>query len=520
MPKQSSATEIATRLGFREVPEILAASETPIARGHHLALAAGRGAGEESVYALAVEGACEEAGGLQALVLAPTRDRAAEVALAIQRWVGSRGLRAGTAPVRPDGSLDVGAGSVHCLVARPSLLLPEIRLGRLSLGGLHLLILDGVADLEDLDEWPSVEPLLDTLGADAKRIAVTRRVDDRFRELVQRQLPRGRRWPDSAFEEGDAPEPAEAGYPERLEAGFGASDEERLALLVDTLSGHREARIRCRSAASVPAVGAVLESAGFRLAAPDDAWDVVATLPDAAEGAGTARAWFGLPLSIDRLATGPGDRAVTIVDSSHRVQLEILARRGGMALRFLPGAVPAAELSPLGRYRAQVRARIERGGTDAELLVLEPLVREFGTARVAAALSDLLRRSQSGDSGVRPWADVEAASRGGEQRATHSRAPDRAAGGPSGGSAHRGARGSWSRVFIGAGNRDSVRVGDLVGAITGETGIAGAQIGKIEIRGSFSLVEIDSQVVDQVVMKLNGTAIRGREVAVKLDRGG
>jgi ATP-dependent RNA helicase DeaD len=75
-------------------------------------------------------------------------------------------------------------------------------------------------------------------------------------------------------------------------------------------------------------------------------------------------------------------------------------------------------------------------------------------------------------------------------------------------------------VFIGAGNRDSVRVGDLVGAITGETGIAGAQIGKIEIRGGFSLVEIDSQVVDRVVTKLNGTTIRGREVTVKLDRGG
>jgi ATP-dependent RNA helicase DeaD len=190
-----------------------------------------------------------------------------------------------------------------------------------------------------------------------------------------------------------------------------------------------------------------------------------------------------------------------------------------MSLKFLPGAVPAAELNPLGRYRSQVRARIERGGTDAELLVLEPLVREFGTARVAAALSDLLRRSQGGDAGVRPWADVEAASRGGDQRATQSRTSDRASGGAGGGSAHRGARGSWSRVFIGAGNRDSVRVGDLVGAITGETGIAGAQIGKIEIRGSFSLVEIDSQVVDQVVTKLNGTAIRGREVSVKLDRG-
>jgi ATP-dependent RNA helicase DeaD len=520
MPKQSSLMEIATRVGFREVPEILAASETPIGRGHHLALAAGRGSGEETVYALAVDSACKAEGGLQALILVPTRDRATEVALAVQRWIGSRGLRAGTAPLRPDGSLDVGSESIQCLVARPSLLLPEIRLGRLSLGGLHLLILDGVADLEDLDEWTSVEPLLDTMDAGAKRIAVTRRVDDRFRELVQRQLPRGRRWPESAFEEGEAPDPGEAGYPERLAAGFGASEEERLALLVDAVSGRGGVCVRCRSEQSIPLVGAALESAGFSLDEPGEGWDVMAAAPKAAEGAGTVRAWFGLPLSIDPLAAGPGDHAVAVVDSSHRVQLELLARRGGMSLKFLPGAVPAAELNPMGRYRSVVRARIERGGTDAELLVLEPLVREFGTARVVAALSDLLRRSQGADAAVRPWADVEAASRGGEQTASHSRAPERTARDSAGVSAHRGARGAWSRVFIGAGNRDAVKVGDLVGAITGETGIPGGQIGKIEIRGSFSLVEIDSQVVDQVIMKLNGTAIRGREVNVKLDRGG
>jgi len=519
MPNKSSVSEIAGRMGFREVPEILAAADTPIERGHHLALAAGRGSGVESVYALAVGDACDPEPGLQALVLVPTRDRAAEVALAVQRAVGPQGLRAGVAQLRPDGSLDVTATTVQCLVARPSLLLPEIRLGRLGLGSVRLLILDGVADLEDLDEWTSVEPLLDTLGGDTKRIAVTRRVDGVFRELMQRQLPRGRRWPDSAFEEDETPGPLEGGYPERLAAGLGASEEERLSLLVEALSGRAEARVRCRTESSVPGVSAALESAGFTLREPEDAWDVVATSLDAGEGAGTVRAWFGLPLSIEAFAAGPGEHAAAIVDPSHRAQLEILANRAGVSLQILPGALPAAELNPLSRYRSLVRARVERGGTDAELLVLEPLLEEFGTARVAAALSDLLRRSGAGDSDVRPWADVEAASRGREQtRVARPQSSERSSG-TAGGSGHRGARGAWSRVFIGAGNRDSVKVGDLVGAITGETGIAGAQIGKIEIRGSFSLVEIESQVVDQVIQKLNGSAIRGREVTVKLDRG-
>ena len=138
----------------------------------------------ECVYALAVSRACDPEAGLQALVLVPTRDRATELALAVQRAVGPNELRAGVAPLRSDGSLDVGATAVQCLVARPSLLLPEIRLGRLSLGNLRLLILDGVADLEDLDEWDSVEPLLDTLSGEARRIAVTRRVDGTYLELA------------------------------------------------------------------------------------------------------------------------------------------------------------------------------------------------------------------------------------------------------------------------------------------------------------------------------------------------
>jgi ATP-dependent RNA helicase DeaD len=520
MSNESSLSEIAASMGFREVPEVLAAAETPIDRGHHLALAAGRGSGVEAVYSLAVREACDSESGLQALVLVPTRDRATEVALAIQRSVGERGLRAGVSTLRPDGSLDVEAATVQCLVARPSLLLPEIRLGRLGLGGLALLILDGVADLQDLDEWTSVDPLLDTLGGDTRRIAVTRRVDEEFQKLVQRQLPRGRRWPESAFEESESPDPAEGGYPDRLEVGLGATEEERLSLLVRALSGCAEARVRCRTEGAIRGVGAALESEGFTLGEPGDGWDVVATRLEAGAATGAARAWFGLPLSIESLIAGSVDHAVALVDTTHRAHLEILAQRAGISLRYLPGSLPATELDPLGQFRSLVRGRVEKGGTDAELLVIRPLVEEFGTARVAAALSDLLRRSGGGGAAVRPWADVEAASRGGEQTRATQPPPGRTTGGASaGGPTHRGARGSWSRVFIGAGNRDSVKVGDLVGAITGETGIAGGQIGKIEIRGSFSLVEIDSQVVDRVIEKLNGTPIRGREVTVKHDKG-
>jgi ATP-dependent RNA helicase DeaD len=58
----------------------------------------------------------------------------------------------------------------------------------------------------------------------------------------------------------------------------------------------------------------------------------------------------------------------------------------------------------------------------------------------------------------------------------------------------------------------------LVGAITGETGVVGGQIGKIDIRGGFSLVDVDAQVLEQVVEGLDGVVIKGRTVAVRPDR--
>jgi ATP-dependent RNA helicase DeaD len=523
MSNELSLSDLASRMGYREVPEVLAAAETPIGRGHHLALAVGRGAGADAVYARAVAATCTAEGPTRALILVPTRERALEVALAVQRALAPLGIRSSVPALRTDGSLDASSSDATCMVERPSLLLPEVRLGRLPLGDLKLLVVDGVADLEDLDEWASAEPIIDTLSDEARRVVTSRRVDGPFKELLQRHLPRGRRWPEEAFDGSGEKDSRAGGLPEPLYAAQSASERERLGLLLHAIrdfTGPTSVSVRCRSETSLPGVAAALESAGLELTEAMHGWDVTGvpgSTPDTSDGvdetaasaAGHARVWFGLPLSAGALETeGENLRRVAIVDPVHGPQLELLAERAGLELRALPGLAPTVDLDPLWRYRSRVRARIEKGSTDAELLVLEPLFAEFGTVRVAAAVSDILRRSGATEAGGRAWADVEAASLDAERASA------------TGGASHRGVRGAWSKIFVGAGSRDSVRAGDLVGAITGETGIAGAQIGKIEIRGSFSLIEIDSQVVDQVIQKMDGTAIRGRAVMVKPDREG
>jgi ATP-dependent RNA helicase DeaD len=78
---------------------------------------------------------------------------------------------------------------------------------------------------------------------------------------------------------------------------------------------------------------------------------------------------------------------------------------------------------------------------------------------------------------------------------------------------------AFARLYVGVGNRDGVRPGDLVGAIAGEANIPGAQVGRIDIRDSFSVVEVHADVAEQVIRAVNGTTLKGRSVRVDYDRG-
>ena len=63
-----------------------------------------------------------------------------------------------------------------------------------------------------------------------------------------------------------------------------------------------------------------------------------------------------------------------------------------------------------------------------------------------------------------------------------------------------------------------MRPGDLVGAITGEAGVTGASVGAIRIADSHTLVEVPEAQAEDIVRALQGATIKGRKVAVRLER--
>jgi ATP-dependent RNA helicase DeaD len=75
-----------------------------------------------------------------------------------------------------------------------------------------------------------------------------------------------------------------------------------------------------------------------------------------------------------------------------------------------------------------------------------------------------------------------------------------------------------TRLYFPIGRSAQVRPGDLVGAITGETGLAGKQIGSIEIADKFSLVEVPEKSADDIIRAMKKTTIKGRKVVPRRER--
>ncbi len=75
------------------------------------------------------------------------------------------------------------------------------------------------------------------------------------------------------------------------------------------------------------------------------------------------------------------------------------------------------------------------------------------------------------------------------------------------------------RYRVSVGHRDGLQPGALVGALTGEGGLSGKDIGKIDIFGSFSLVDIPDGLTPEAFERLSRTRVAGRPLHIRLDTG-
>jgi ATP-independent RNA helicase DbpA len=70
-------------------------------------------------------------------------------------------------------------------------------------------------------------------------------------------------------------------------------------------------------------------------------------------------------------------------------------------------------------------------------------------------------------------------------------------------------------LCIGAGRKDKLRPGDILGALTGDAGIPGKQVGKIAIFDFQAFVAVERDVAKQALNRLNSGKIKGRSLKVR-----
>jgi len=71
-------------------------------------------------------------------------------------------------------------------------------------------------------------------------------------------------------------------------------------------------------------------------------------------------------------------------------------------------------------------------------------------------------------------------------------------------------------LCIGAGRKEKVRPGDILGALTGDAGIPGAQVGKIALFDFQAFVAVERGVARKALARLNAGKIKGRSLKVRV----
>jgi ATP-dependent RNA helicase DeaD len=364
------------------------------------------------------------------------------------------------------------------IAATPDSIAELLKAAALKLDSVRAIAVAWLDELIAQAETTALENLMTEVPKDAARTVVTAEISPAVEELLERYARRARRVvaPTSST---DLPMPIEF---------VTTSAESRLGTLRRTLDSidPASAVVFVRDRDSDVRVRDLLRSLGY---SSDDA-PIRAGLT-AAPGTELV-VLFDVPASREELreAAGAAKRVIALIQPRQLTSLRSLAA-GGAVKPFTLTDSSARARDRDARIRAELRQLLADGHFGRELIALEPLLENYDGIEIAAAALQLAERQR---------AKTPAAS------ATASPATPR----------ERSA-GPMVRLFVNVGERDGVRPGDLVGAITNQGEITSDDVGKVELRESHSIVEVSPGVADGVIERVTGTTIRGRRAIVRRD---
>ena len=550
-----------TQLGYEEPTPIQRESIPPLIAGRDLLGQAATGTGKTAAFAL--PSLQRLAAGRRAtddpttLVLVPTRELAMQVSEAFHRYGRDLGARVvpiygGQPIVRQLQALKRG---VDVVVATPGRALDHISRGTLPLGSIEVVVLDEADEMLDMGFAEDIESILGATPPTRQTVLFSATLPSRIDRLARRHLsdPVRIEIARSANEPGAVPQVRQVAYMVAR-----AHKPTALGRVLD-VEAPEASIVFCRTRNEVDQLTETMNGRGYRAEALHGGMSQEQR--DRVMGrvrAGTAELLVATDvaargLDIDSLThvvnydvpsapesyvhrigrvgrAGREGVAITLAEPREHRLLKNIERLTGQ--RIIIEKIPSvADLQArrLEQVQDSVRDRIIEGDLDHVRAVVEALSDEFDVVEVALAAIQLVHdasgsadhdaaeipeatmKPQRGAGAQRSGVERSGAQRSGAERS----GPERS--GPRSGR-DRSASEGMTRLFIGAGRAAGIRPKDLVGAIAGESGIAGREIGAIDITDQFSLVEVPSDRVDDVIAAMRGTTIKGKRATIRRER--
>lgn len=544
-------------LGYRQPTPIQTAAIPLLMDGRDLLGQASTGTGKTAAFALPALARIEGkpvSGSPAALILVPTRELAVQVQKAIQAYARDSGASVlavfGGQPIgRQLGPLKRG---VDIVVATPGRALDHIRRNSLRTDKLKILVLDEADEMLDMGFAEELEAILDGTPESRQTMLFSATMPKRIESIARKHM----RDPVRIEISREMAEPGE-GPRIRQTACFVPRNHKPAALgrMLD-MERPESAIVFCRTRHEVDQLAEGLGSRGYRADAlhggmtqeqrdrvmgrlRSGSTELLVATDVAARGLDVDHLThvfnYGLPTAPEQYVhrigrvgrAGRTGIAVTIAEPREKRQIKAIQRLTGLpvSVEELP-SVDDLRKKRLKETESALLELLDQPEPDAAGLAPFRSVVDFATSKydateIAAAALKLAHESRNQAVDEREIPSAEATRKGRHRVANsgkHGGGKYQKGGKP--GKSRKGGKSNSdrTRLFFSVGRAASVTPKDLVGAIANEGGISGREIGSIEIKENFSLVDVPSAAADSVIKSMRYSRIKGRKATIRLER--
>ncbi len=540
-------------LGYEEPTPIQRETIPPLLKGRDLVGQAATGTGKTAAFALPILQRIPPRGERAepiALILVPTRELAVQVSEAIYKY--GRDLGARVVPIyggQPIGrQLQALSQGVHVVVATPGRAMDHIARGTLPLANIQIVVLDEADEMLDMGFAEDIEEILKSTPDSRQTVMFSATLPPRINGIAKRHLrdPLKIQIGLGDTKPGKAPLVRQTAYIVQRSHKPAA-----LGRILD-IEAPTAAIIFCRTRTEVDQLTETMNGRGYRAEALHGG--LTQESRDRVMGrlrAGTTELLVATDvaargLDIDQLTHVVNYDVPSAPESYvHRIGRVGRAGREGTAItlaepreqrllgnieRLTKQKIAIEKVPTVADLRArQIELTLEtlRESLQSDDLenyhgVVDALATEFDLRDVALAAIKLAHAATGAVIDEREIPDAsQRMDRDRDKGRPDKGRPDK--GRPDKGRPERGAMrdsgrfegGETARLYVGAGRKDGVRPGDLVGAIANETNLSGREIGPIKVSEHFAIVGVPEGAIDTVIEALKRTTIKGKKATIR-----